>query len=929
MTDLTLFYCAVDEAGTTASAASRKSRLRRGLFEGTALAGGVLAAMLVLAPASVQAQNANWLAAPVDNDIRNGANYSTGVRPGIGDTITFGASTITAININAAAGFGSLTFLANAPAYTITATGTFGWAINGAGVVNGERLTIVNAGDMQINAASTLGAATVTNNNILRWNTSGTAGSATITTTVGSAIDGKGTRFRSMSNGGTSTHILTANGLLDITELTSTGTTIGSVEGTGFVGIGGKTLTIGSNDKSTTYSGVIQNRGNIPGSAALDGNLVKIGTGTLTLAGANSYSGVTTITAGTLQVGNGGTGGTLGTGNVVNNAALVFNRSDVLTVANVISGAGTLNQIGTGTLTLVGINTYTGTTMVNGGTMLVNGSIATSSGLTVNNGGTIGGTGTLPGTTIASGGTLAPGSNGIGTLSINGGLTLNAGATTLIEVQGNTIDRVNVTGNAALAGTVRFAALGGAYSFNSPYTFLQAGSITGTFGTKAEQGSFGDGVTTAVTYTGTEARLTLTPAPLAAVVALATQQQFASPQLGSGNQFRVASALDRAVANGANADAFFRLYNQNRAGILAGLDQLSGVAHSGAPALGTQAASGFLGAMLNPAARGRSAPTGGLISAYAPTANAEWSSGLQAINRAIGAETVSATSFRPAPIYTTWATITGGTGRVNGESLVGSPHQTSGFGGVSVGVDARIGPETIVGAAMSGAAGSTTSAGGQGKVDTNLFQLGLYGSTKFGALSLAASGAWLTGSAESARAIPVLGQTNVTSKYDLQGLSGRFEAAWAVASVGGVTASPFAAFQAASIRNSSFVEANEATGIQVGVAGLAKTNLTARTELGLKLETAGRLGNMPATAFLRAGWGHYTSRDAFMTGQLVGLPGSLFTVTGTRPERNVALLAAGGDVNLTSAISVGARLDAELGSRTQAVSGTANVKWAF
>ncbi|MGL4728307.1 MAG: autotransporter outer membrane beta-barrel domain-containing protein, partial [Bosea sp. (in: a-proteobacteria)] len=443
-----------------------------------------------------------------------------------------------------------------------------------------------------------------------------------------------------------------------------------------------------------------------------------------------------------------------------------------------------------------------------------------------------------------------------------------------------------------------------------------------------------EGVTTAVTYTGTQAQLTLTPAPLASVVAT----NFASPQLGSGNQFRVASALDRAVANGANIDAFFRLYNQNRAGILAGLDQLSGVSNAGAPALGAQTASGFLSAMMNPAAPGRSsAPSGGLITAYAPDAEQRWTPAQLAISNAIGLKSVqgigddliATKSFRPTPIYNVWGSVTGGTGRVDGEAMQGNVRQNSSFGGVAVGVDARVLPETIVGFAMGGSAGSSTSANGLGKVETNLFQLGLYGSTKFGALSLAASGAWLTGSAEGTRAIPVLGQSSVVSKYDLNGLSGRFEAAWAVASLAGVSASPYAAFQAASIRNSSFVETNEVTGVQVGVAGLAKTNLTARAELGLKLESAMRLGSMPATAFIRAGWSHYTARDANMTGQLVGLPGSLFTVTGARPDRNVALLAAGGDVNLTTAVSVGARVDAELGSRTQAASGTANVKWAF
>jgi autotransporter-associated beta strand protein len=853
-----LFAAASTAARFTAEAPRAGSAsARRALMRATAITGGVLGAMLVLAPASAQTTR-DWLPNPVDNNLRNGANYNVPGAFGPGtenDVLVFGASTITSININTGpTQFGSLRFDANGPAYTITATGGFAWGWGEAGIVNGEKLTIVNAGDMQIINASTLGAATVTNNRTLRWNNSGTAGSATITTTDGNTFNGFGTRFLSTSNGGTSTHILTATGLLDITELTSTGTTIGSVEGTGLVGIGGKTLTIGSNNKSTTYSGVIQNRGNQAGSATLAGNLAKTGTGTLTLTGTN---------------------------------------------------------------------TYTGTTTVDGGTLLVNGSIATSSGLTVNNGGTIGGTGTVPVTTINSGGTLAPGSNGVGTLAVNGNLTLSTGATTLIEVQGATADRVNVTGTATLAGTVRFAALGGAYSFNSPYTFLQAASVTGTFSAQQVQGSFGEGVTATVGYTPTQAQLTLAPAPL---VALVTRPAL-TPQAVSGNQLGVAGAIDRAVAAGGNASPFFNLFNQDRAGILTGLDQLSGVAHAGAPVLGNQASNTIISAIFNPVAAGRSTPSGSLVRSFAP--QQEWSSGQRAINDALGFSDDLVANYTLAQNYSIWASLTGVTSRASGEAASGSPRVTSGFGGLTVGADFRVAPETVIGAAVAGATGSSSSGRGLGSVETDLLQLGLYGSTKLGALSLSAGGAWITGDVDGSRSIGVLGVVKARSDYNLQGFSGRFEAAFEVAKFAGLSASPYAAYQASSIRTSSFVERNEATGAAVGIQALAKTNTTARAELGLKLETAGQLGAMPATAFIRAGWGHYTSRDANVTAQLVGLPGSLFTATGTRPDSNVALVAAGGEVRVTSAVSVGGSVDAELGSRTQTVRGSANIKYAF
>jgi len=98
------------------------------------------------------------------------------------------------------------------------------------------------------------------------------------------------------------------------------------------------------------------------------GALVKEGWGTLKLTGDATHSGGTTISAGMLQIGNGGTSGTLA-GNVVNNGILSFNRSDSLTFAGTISGSGSLVQAGSGTTILTGTNTYAGGTVIAGGVL--------------------------------------------------------------------------------------------------------------------------------------------------------------------------------------------------------------------------------------------------------------------------------------------------------------------------------------------------------------------------------------------------------------------------------------------------------------------------------------------------------------------------------------------------------------------------------
>ena len=134
----------------------------------------------------------------------------------------------------------------------------------------------------------------------------------------------------------------------------------------------------------------------------------KIGAGTLVLTAANTYAGPTTITGGTLQIGNGSSSGSLA-GNVINNATFVINRSDNYVFDNVISGTGAFQQNGNGATMLTAVNSYVGSTTVNSGALIVNGSIASSNLTTVNAGAALGGSGTVGSTTIATGGTFAPG----------------------------------------------------------------------------------------------------------------------------------------------------------------------------------------------------------------------------------------------------------------------------------------------------------------------------------------------------------------------------------------------------------------------------------------------------------------------------------------------------------------------------------------
>lgn len=160
-----------------------------------------------------------------------------------------------------------------------------------------------------------------------------------------------------------------------IDQLTGTGSVVDTWNGSGAAG---DTLTVGTNNGSSSYGGIIKGAGgggnDISDNAGII-NLTKIGTGSLTLTGINTYTGTTTISAGTLTLGDGVVlGNIIPAANLItNNSSLIYNTPSNITHSGIISGTGTLIKSGSGSLTLSGVNTWTGGTTISQGNLISSG----------------------------------------------------------------------------------------------------------------------------------------------------------------------------------------------------------------------------------------------------------------------------------------------------------------------------------------------------------------------------------------------------------------------------------------------------------------------------------------------------------------------------------------------------------------------------
>ncbi|HAF6356922.1 TPA: AIDA autotransporter-like protein ShdA, partial [Salmonella enterica] len=274
----------------------------------------------------------------------SGANSYTG-----GTTISGG--TLVATNVEAL-GSGDVTDNAT---LELNTGGTFDNVISGSGQVvkSGDEMltlsgansytggTTISGGTLVASNVEALGSGDVTDNATLELNTGGN---------FDNAISGSGQVVKS----GDDALTLSGNNSYTGGTLISDGTLVAS-----------NVEALGSGDVTNDAVLELNTGGDFDNAISGSGQVVKSGDKTLTLSGANSYTGGTTISGGTLVASN---VEALGSGDITDNATLELNTGGDFD--NAISGSGQVVKSGDETLTLSGTNTYTGGTTISGGTLI-------------------------------------------------------------------------------------------------------------------------------------------------------------------------------------------------------------------------------------------------------------------------------------------------------------------------------------------------------------------------------------------------------------------------------------------------------------------------------------------------------------------------------------------------------------------------------
>lgn len=694
----------------------------------------------------------------------------------------------------------------------------------------------------------------------------------------------------------------------------------------------------------TNYGAVVFNRSDdvlYNGEITGNGLFAHVGSGKLTLTTTSSSRGDVLIGPdSTLQLGSGGTtghiGGTNFTGTIINLGTLIYDRSNAVSWKGIYAGNGEIIKEGTNTLTLTGDSSnYDGLTTVKRGKLIVGDALGNGKlggDVTVSDGATLGGYGTLGSgagslVSIQSGGILSPG-NSIGTLTINGDLTLQAGSFLMTELAGDgSADLVNVTGRANIVGShLVITALDPEVSYQAgqKYNILSAGSLV--------SGQFAD-------VTSNSAFLTFTLDPEQSLnafnVALTpktTEPEPNKPEPGekpepsplfttvanTNNQFATAQALDSLSQTGSSLALYNRLLMLSSDEARAAYDNLSGEAYAAAK-----------GALINQSQFINSAITNRLQQANGSTPTAPVAT-MNYVSEAKQSQAFDVVTPQTdtEDLYTGWGYAYGAWSEQDSTSNTG--RMKSSVGGFVTGIDRLVYENWRLGllAGYSHTSFNVDSRASSGSSDN--YTLGAYTGTEWqlsngNALAFSSGLAYTWHQIEMNRSVafPAFGD-NLNADYDAGTFQIFGELGYKIRLPKAVI-EPYANLSYVRLGTDGFDEDGQtAAALSMNSDKMSTTFST----LGVRASTGFDLGTIPTTARADIGWRHASGDvNPVSTASFVG--SNAFTVAGAPIAKDAAIIEAGLDFALSKDAILGVSYSGQFGSGAQRNGFNASLKVSF
>ena len=492
------------------------------------------------------------------------------------------------------------------------------------------------------------------------------------------------------------------------------------------------------------------------------------------------------------------------------------------TWAGTIAGDGSLVKTGSGTFTLSGINVLTGPTTVAGGRLLVDGWLG-GRGVRVLGGGLLGGNGFVPTTTVERGGVLAPGSS-IGTLTVNGSLTFEAGAIYRVETFSNLADFTSVNGSLFGSGATVEVQPGGTVRYRpiTVYPIMRAaGAGPGVFTNVVSDARF---LNPSLEYDSAGVFLTL------------RRNDVDFRTAGTrGNQTAVAMALNGLVrtAVGDMAAAINNVYDLSSDGAVHALGTMTGIVHQHLALSSFAGSQTFidvnmarLGQLTNHAGRSEAAPS-------------------------VGGQPMPV--VKPEDRQGAWFSGVGGHMRFAGSN--GDPSARVNDRGYAIGYDAAISDHLIVGASGGDTSPEVELAAVSDNSTSQMRHVGVYGRYARNASRLSVIGGGSHIESKTARWITDgFALSSANAQYDGGTLFSRVEYGYAFPLGGRVSLEPQGGFQYARLSVDGFAE--QGAGVLSLVAPDRRVSSQRSTLGGRVVKGFARADVEAARLEVRAAWAH-------------------------------------------------------------------------